>query len=140
MTKLTNILSLNVGTSAGLAGLTTLLSVYPADIIFLQEVRISNEQINSMLEGLGFSAEVNIDIESPLSPGTAIAWKRSLSQVKVFNIVKCRCQIIKLGQTILVIIYGPSGSAKRHERSVFYHCLAHLCSSVQEISTQFLLT
>jgi len=36
MTNLTNILSLNVGMNAGLAGLTTLLSVFPADLILLQ--------------------------------------------------------------------------------------------------------
>ena len=120
MANLTNILSLNVGMNAGLAGLTTLLSVFPADLILLQEVRISNDQINSLLCGLGFSAEVNIDNESPSSPGTAFAWRNSMSQVEVFNIVKCRCQMIKIGCTIVVNVYAPSGSAKRHERSMFF--------------------
>ena len=67
------ILSLNVGMSSTLAGLTTLLSVYPVDIIFLQEVRISNDKISNLLGGFGFRAEVNIDEDSPSSPGTAIA-------------------------------------------------------------------
>ena len=73
MARLSNILSLNVGMSSTLAGLTTLLSVYPVDIIFLQEVRISNDKISNLLGGLGFRAEVNIDEDSPSSPGTAIA-------------------------------------------------------------------
>ena len=96
MTNLTNILSLNVGMSCNLAGLTNLLSINPVDLILLQEVRISNVQINAMLEGMGFMAEVNIDENSPTSPGTAIAWRKSFAHVEVFTVVKCRCQIIQV--------------------------------------------
>ena len=39
-------LSLNVGLKNNLAGLTTLLKVHYLDIILLQEVRISDEQVD----------------------------------------------------------------------------------------------
>ena len=97
MARLTNILSLNVGMSSNLAGLTTLLSVNPVDLILLQEIRISDEQINATLGRLGYTAVVNIDMDSPTSPGTAVAWKNIFSEVEVFTLIKCRCQMIKLG-------------------------------------------
>ena len=120
MARLTNILSLNVGMSSNLAGLTTLLSVNPVDLILLQEIRISDEQINATLGRLGYTAVVNIDMDSPTSPGTAVAWKNIFSEVEVFTLIKCRCQMIKLGVISFINIYAPSGSSKRHERNVFF--------------------
>ena len=40
--------------------------------------------------------------------------------MEVFTIVKCRCQSIRLGHYELFNIYAPSGSAKRHERNLFF--------------------
>ena len=73
-----NFLSLNVGMSSSLAGLISLIPAYDIDISFLQEVRLSREQIDHFLDGLGFQAEVNVDHEHPSTPGTAIAWKKTL--------------------------------------------------------------
>ena len=39
-------LSLNVGMKSDLAGLITLIQVHKLDIILLQEIRISEEQLN----------------------------------------------------------------------------------------------
>ena len=49
MGKFIGILSLNVGMNLGLAGLTTLLTSKTADLILLQEVRSSKEQIYAMV-------------------------------------------------------------------------------------------
>ena len=73
-----------------------------------------------MLEGMGFMAEVNIDENSPTSPGTAIAWRKSFAHVEVFTVVKCRCQIIQVGPISVVNVYAPSGSSKRRERNSFF--------------------
>ena len=51
--------SLNVGMSASLAGLNAIIKAENLDIIFLQEVRLSAEQIEQQLRG--FKASVNID-------------------------------------------------------------------------------
>ena len=42
-------LSLNVGMSSTLSGLSTIITTQSLDVIFLQEVRLSNEQIELQL-------------------------------------------------------------------------------------------
>ena len=69
------ILSLNIGMKSDLAGLLTLISVHRLDIVMLQEVRITDEQINQQLGKHGFTGMVNIDPENPSTPGTALAWR-----------------------------------------------------------------
>ena len=120
MGKLIAILSLNVGMNLGLAGLTTFLTSNTADLILLQEVRSSREQIYAMVGGLGYNVEVNIDLDTPSRPGTAVLWKKSLPVDQVFNFVQCRGQIVKIGANIVLNIYAPSGTAKRHERNLFF--------------------
>ena len=46
-----NFLSLNVGMSSTLAGLSTLITTQNLDIVFLQEVKSSGEQIELLLGG-----------------------------------------------------------------------------------------
>ena len=115
-----NFLSLNVGMSASLAGLLSLISAHGLDLIFLQEVRLTSEQINLLLGGLGFQAEVNIDPDNPSRPGTAIAWRKNLPVCDVSPIVCCRAQVATLGCYRLLNLYAPSGSDKKHERNVFF--------------------
>ena len=101
-------LSLNVGMSATLAGLSTLIVAQELDIIFLQEVRLTSEQINLFVNRLGFQASVNIDSEQPTKPGTAIVWKESLPVTDVFTVVLCRAQVALLGPYMLLNLYAPS--------------------------------
>ena len=91
-----NILSLNVGLSSTLAGISTIATIDNVDIFLLQEVRVSSEQLNLMLEKLGFCGESNIDIDAPSKPGTAIAWRNTLPISEVHNIVTNRLQIALL--------------------------------------------
>ena len=65
-----HILSLNVGMSSTLAGLTNLLCTENIDIALLQEVRSSEEDINSLVNSFGFESRVNIDKDAPTKPGT----------------------------------------------------------------------
>ena len=88
-----NFLSLNVGMSSTLAGLSNMITTQSLDVIFLQEVRLSNEQVELQLGKLGFKVAVNIDPEYPTTPGTAIVWKNSLPVVDVCNLVCCRAQV-----------------------------------------------
>ena len=55
-------LSLNIGMKNDLAGLTTLIKVHKLDIILLQEVRMSEEQVEHLIRKYGFKAKVNIDV------------------------------------------------------------------------------
>ena len=120
MSRKLTILSLNVGLSHNLAGLSTLLSVNAADLILLQEIRISKEQLLAALGGPGFKAVVNIDEDSPLSPGTAVVWKETLPVEDVISLVLCRLQVVIIGDYLVLNVYAPSGSSKKHERSLFF--------------------
>ena len=81
-------LSLNVGMKSDLAGLKTLIQVYKLDIILLQEVRISDEQLNQQFRNLGFSGKVSVDTEDPMKPGVAILWKSVLPVEKAIKNMK----------------------------------------------------
>ena len=88
------------------------------DFIFLQEVRVTSDQIEHLLRG--FRAVVNIDEAQPAKPGTAIVWRETIPVSDVCPIVPCRLQVASLGPYKLLNIYAPSGSDKRHERAVFF--------------------
>ena len=86
------ILSINIGLKSDLAGLLTLISVHRLDLIMMQEVRITDEQINQQLGNHGFTGMVNIDAEDPFKPGTALAWRSTLPIREVSSVVPCRVQ------------------------------------------------
>ena len=115
-----NFLSLNVGMSSTLAGLSTLITTQNLDVVFLQEVKSSGEQIELLLGRLGFKAAVNIDQECPTTPGTAIVWRASLPVTDVSILVSCRAQVARLGHYMLLNIYAPSGSDRKYERNSFF--------------------
>ena len=106
--------------SSSLAGVKSLIASNSIDIVFLQEVRMSSEQLNNFFTGLGFNAEANIDVDSFSTPGTAVIWKKSLPVENVYTIVSCRLQGVKLGGYFLLNIYAPSGTSKKQERSLFF--------------------
>ena len=111
-------MTLNVGMSATLAGLPDLVTIENLDIVFLQEVHLSVEQIQSFVRG--FRAVVNIEEDSPSKPGTAILWKEGIPVSDVHNIFPSRAQIATLGQYKLLNVYAPSGSDKAFARSTFF--------------------
>ena len=114
------ILSLNIGLKSDLAGLLTLILVHRLDLILLQEVRITEEQINQQLISHGFTGMVNIDEENPSTPGTALVWRSTLPMKQVSVVVPCRMQHALLGSHSIFNIYAPSGSGKKVERGFFF--------------------
>ena len=117
-----NVLSLNVGMSSTLAGLRALISSNDFHLIFLQEVKNTDADLNMFLQNLGFHIVLNVDTEMSSKPGTAVIWKDSLKVDNVLNLVKFRAQAVVLGSCVFFNIYGPSGSDKRRER---YHFFSH---------------
>ena len=122
-----SIISLNVGLSSTLAGISEIATCYNVDIILLQEVRLSNNQLGALLGKLGYNSEVNVNIEMPSRPGTAIAWKKSLPVSEVYTLVVGRLQIALLGKVAVINVYSPSGSEKKQERHLFFkHDVFHV--------------
>ena len=103
-----------------MAGLTTLICTQKLEIIFLQEVRLTSEQLGLLVGKLGFEASANIDTENPSRPGTAIVWKKGLPVKDIFTLVLCRAQLAVLGPYMLLNVYAPSGSDKKYERAEFF--------------------
>ena len=114
------ILSLNVGMRSDLAGLITLIQVHKLDIILLQEVRISDEQLNQQIGFLGFTGKVSVDAEDAMKPGVAIVWRSVLPVREITTLVSCRAQLAFLGSLAIVYVYAPSGSDRRFERGSFF--------------------
>ena len=114
------IMSFNVGHSSTLAGLRAMLELEWIDIVLLQEVGITDSQIETLLSGLDYKAKANIDQENPSKPGTAMIWKEDLPFTWVGDIVTCRAQLAMLGPYPLLNVYAPSGSDKRGLRREFF--------------------
>ena len=110
------ILSLNIGMSENLAGLTAIIRDKNPDLIFLQEVRVSTEQLLSRVGMLGYLAEANISDEDSSKPGTALVWKTCYPVHSLSVLVQCRCQVAFLDTYLLVNIYAHSGSDMKIER------------------------
>ena len=113
-------LTLNIGMKSNLAGLRGILETQKIDLAFLQEVRLSENEMNSKLEALGYISKVNFNPEEISRPGTAIIWRSSLPVKDVSSLVSCRGQIAFLGDLALLNLYAPSGSDKKYERGVFF--------------------
>ena len=97
MNQTFTLLSLNVGMSNLLTDLTSFLKMYDIDVVFLQEVRLSLEQLQAKVGKLGYLVDVNISEEESSKPGTALLWKSSVPVVEVSILVPCRCQVAFLG-------------------------------------------
>ena len=78
-------LSLNVGSRSDLGGLVAILGDHKPDIVFLQEVKISSEEIDCRLEHLGFKSNVNNNAEDSTKPGVAIVWRTSIKITNIFD-------------------------------------------------------
>ena len=68
-----NFYTLNVGMSSTLAGLPSIVKSENLDVLFLQEVCLSANQIRNLLRG--YDASVNYDENNLSTPGTALVWR-----------------------------------------------------------------
>ena len=101
-----------------MASLSTMFDLENLDILLLQEVRMSSLQIENELTG--FNAVVNIDHNNVSLPGTAIVWRKDIPVNDVIALSPCRLQVATVGPYVIINLYAPSGSSKKHERNIFY--------------------
>ena len=114
------VLSLNIGNATALAGLLAVLRLEKPQIIMLQEVTLSSDQLSTKVAKFGYKAETNIDVTNPTALGTGFLWQSQLQVSDVYSVVECRGQALKIGQYTFINLYVPSGSQNRQARRDFF--------------------
>ena len=112
-------LTMNTGMRSDLAGLLAIICDHKPDVVFLQEIRLSDEELDCKLMKIGYKGKVN-KAEDDSKPGIAIVWRQTLQITEVLNIVEGRAQLAILGDYCLMNLYAPSGSNLRYERNLFF--------------------
>ena len=113
-------LTYNVHGSYSLASLYLILEVFKPGIVFLQEVKISTEQLELFARKLGYTGKANIDETDHSKPGTGLLWHTSLPVTQVISIYPCRVQVAMVGAYPLINVYVPAGSHRAAERRNFF--------------------
>ena len=91
------ILSLNTGNTLLMGGLLSIIRLENPDIVFLQEITVTNGQLKLYVAKYGYNAEANTDLLDINSLGTGLIWKSELPVSAVTSVVHCRVQSAKLG-------------------------------------------
>ena len=92
----------------------------------MQEVKVSTEELQSLIQVLNYSASCNILSENENSRGTAIVWKNTLEVKNIFTVEECRVQSAQLGSLNLLNVYAPSGNDNKFaRRELFGQTIMH---------------
>ena len=90
------------------------------DILLVQEVLLSSQELLLKVKPFGYNCESNIDVLNPTKPGTAVIWREGVPVAETRVIVTGRLQSVTVGSVTLLNMYAPSGSAKRREREQLF--------------------
>ena len=118
--KTIKILTYNVHGSFHLANLHLLLEVHKPSTVFLQEVKLSSEQLSTFGRKLGYMGAAIIDELDPGKPGTGLLWHNTLPVTRVIALYPCRVQVAMMGAYPIINVYVPSGSHRAAERRHFF--------------------
>ena len=114
------IISYNVQRSPTLSGLLLIIEQEKPDIVLLQELKMTSEQLQTYLQAKGFWGKSNIDESDLDKPGTGIIWKFGVPIEDVSSLEPCRLQRACLGTVALFNVYAPSGNNQAQARRLFY--------------------
>ena len=108
------------------SGILNVLKCHKPDIWLMQEVNVSTEELQSLIQSLNYSASCNILSENENSRGTAFVWKNTLNMKNIFTVEECRVQTAQLDSLNLINVYAPSGSDNKFaRRELFGHTVMH---------------
>ena len=114
------IISYNVQRSPTLSGLLLIIEQEKPDIVLLQELKMTSEQLQTYIQDKGFWGKSNIDVSDLDKPGTGIVWKSGVPIVDVSSLEPCRLMRACLGPVALFNVYAPSGNNQAQARRIFY--------------------
>ena len=100
------ILSFNL--AGGTLFLHHLLPEDKPDILLLQEVLLSSQELLLKVKPYGYNCESNIDVLNPTKPGTAVIWREGVPVLDTRVIVEGRLQSVTVGSVTFLNIYAPS--------------------------------
>jgi exonuclease III len=109
-----NILSFNL--AGGTLFLHHLLSVERSDLLLVQEVLLSSQDLLLKVNPYGYNCESNLNVLNPTKPGTAVIWWEGVPVTETRVLVEGRLQSVTVGAVTFLNVYAPSGSAKKKER------------------------
>ena len=124
-------ISQNIASSRKVERIVDILKRSCPDLLLLQEVTLTTDQLKTAVKDLQYDCESNIDMENPTFPGTATIWKIDLPAPQVTSLVTCNLQMVKISQQVFYNVYAPSGSQCRRERArlftrdLFPHLVQH---------------
>ena len=104
MAHTVKIMSANIAMS--MLGLSDILKRDKPELLFLQEVNISTDNVNDIVSRLGYVADCNVDPLHPTLPGTAIVWKNNLKVSEINQLVERRAQSVNCAGEQFINVYG----------------------------------
>ena len=114
------IISYNVQSSPTLSGILLLIEQEDPDIVLMQELKMTTDQLQTFVRAKGFNGKSNIEESDLAKPGTGMIWKSEIPVEDVASLEPCRLQRACLGPVQIFNVYAPSGNNQAQERRIFY--------------------
>ena len=124
-------ISLNICSNSNtLGGLQYILQNSKPDLVFLQEVAITQEGLDKFLLPLGYLGICNNIEGGVLRGGTAVVWSSRECDVKVSTLQECRVQkVICRGRTLLNIYAHSGAPGAQGRKELFGNLVLTECKS-----------
>ena len=114
------VITYNIAAKDNLGGLYDILVIEKPDIVLLQEVHVSTDELSTVLQNYNNKTVVNNDMTDDKSRGTAIVWRVGVEVSRVNTLELSRLQSVDFGPLTFFNVYAPSGQNNRTQRRDFF--------------------
>ena len=114
------VITYNIAAKDNLGGLCDILVNEKPDIVLLQEVHVTTDELSSVLKNYNYETVVNNDSSDDKSRGTAMVWKVGVEVSNVNTLELARLQSVDFGPLTFFNVYAPSGQNNRSQRRDFF--------------------
>jgi hypothetical protein len=113
------VITYNITAKDNLGGLYDILVIEKPDIVLLQEVHVSTDELSTVLQNYNNKTVVNNDMTDDKSRGTAIVWRVGVEVSRVNTLELSRLQSVDFGPLTFFNVYAPSGQNNRTQTPWF---------------------
>ena len=111
--------SLNVNQRGDLAGLLLLLQEKKPDLVLLQEVTLSSDELNTLVMRFGYRGSTSLSLDR--GHGVGVLHQVHLPVIEVLPLDPGALLLVRLeGGLSLLNIYAPSGNSFKADRRIFF--------------------